>query len=98
MRVHDVEINFPKNRQDLSIKIDGQEFGPTCGITIKSPCASHDGTTTVELRFHAEVRGKVHAEKLSIMQMPIKPELKKDWRSPIVKMLTPWLDKEYEKT
>jgi len=69
MIIHDVEINFPKERHNISIKIDGKEFGPTSGIIIKSPLASGEAFPTVEIRFYARVTGKIQPELLKLIQL-----------------------------
>ena len=63
--VHDVEINFTEDpKKNFLIKIDGKEFGSTCGVVIKSPMANEDHMTTVEIKFYAEVHGRLMADKV----------------------------------
>ena len=58
--LHEVEINLTeKAGPECSIKIDGKEITNTKGIVIRSPLASEDGHTTVEIKFFATVKGKV---------------------------------------
>lgn len=72
--IHEVELNFTeKPKKNFIIKIDGKEFGSTCGVVIKSPCANKDGMTTVEIKFYANVKGKIQADKI----IEIKVEKKK---------------------
>lgn len=64
--VHEVEIDFTENpKKNFIIKIDGKEFGSTCGVVIKSPCANDERLTTVEIKFYAEVKGKIMADKVT---------------------------------
>ncbi len=57
--LHEVEINFTERADpECFIKIDGKEIRHTKGIVIKSPLASKDGHTTVEISFFAKVKGK----------------------------------------
>ncbi len=65
--IHDVEINFSDSfgdKKNWLLKIDGKEFGSTCGVIIKSPCANEDGKTTVEIKFYANVKGNIPADKI----------------------------------
>lgn len=66
--VHDVEINFGDSSGDKKnwlLKIDGKEFGSTCGVIIKSPMANEDGMTTVEIKFYADVKGRLLVDKIT---------------------------------
>lgn len=63
--VHDVEINFTENPdKNFILKIDGKEFGSTCGVVIKSPLANEFHKTTVEIKFYANVKGHVKVDKI----------------------------------
>ena len=67
--VHDVEINFTEDpKKNFLIKIDGKEFGSTCGVIIKSPCANEDHMTTVEIKFYAEVHGRLMVDKITTIE------------------------------
>jgi len=64
--VHEVEINYDKpTGKNWILKVDGKEFGSTCGVVIKSPMANEDGMTTVEIKFYAEVKGKLMVDKVT---------------------------------
>ena len=64
--IHEVDISVDKaTGKKWIMKIDGKEFGSTCGVVIRSPMANEDGMTTVEIKFYAEVKGKILADKVT---------------------------------
>lgn len=63
-KYHEVEINFTAGPSpDFVFKIDGKDFGHTCGIIIKSAIASGGHAPIVTVSFYAKsVKGRVEGQ------------------------------------